>query len=179
MSTVEKMNPLYKTALCTNWANGECKYGKKCNFAHGQAELRRREAPKPTTKENPLYKTALCANFAEGKCKFGDRCNFAHGEAELRRQPRKVEMPKPEPVPEIKKESFVFEEEDFPILADTVEKAPKFAMSFKEALMCDEEDLVVEEDEDVDAWNPSKMNVWADEFVPQSKMNPLAPEFVF
>jgi hypothetical protein len=30
-----------KTKLCMGWANGECRFGEKCNFAHGEHELRR------------------------------------------------------------------------------------------------------------------------------------------
>ena len=31
----------YKTELCTTFVdNGKCKYGKRCLFAHGEAELR-------------------------------------------------------------------------------------------------------------------------------------------
>ena len=37
----------FKTILCNNFKNGECKFGKSCCFAHGQRELR---------------------------CRFGDRC---------------------------------------------------------------------------------------------------------
>merc|ERR1711865_489668 len=29
-----------KTKLCMRWANGECRFGDKCNFAHGENELR-------------------------------------------------------------------------------------------------------------------------------------------
>eukprot|EP00966_Prymnesium_polylepis_P222362 5144756-Prymnesium_polylepis.1 len=36
----------YKTVLCHNWeANGVCQYGARCNFAHGQHELRPAPAP--------------------------------------------------------------------------------------------------------------------------------------
>lgn len=42
----------YKTVLCATWAsNGECPYGRKCQFAHGKEELRVRNpeaaAPAP------------------------------------------------------------------------------------------------------------------------------------
>merc|ERR1719149_536016 len=36
-------DPRYKTVLCKNFvAAGKCPYGKKCQFAHGQNELRER-----------------------------------------------------------------------------------------------------------------------------------------
>ncbi|KAJ1932268.1 hypothetical protein EC988_009514, partial [Linderina pennispora] len=35
-------NPLYKTQMCQRFTElGECPYGEKCQFAHGQAELRK------------------------------------------------------------------------------------------------------------------------------------------
>ena len=30
----------YKTAICRNWLTGQCDFGSRCFFAHGQAELR-------------------------------------------------------------------------------------------------------------------------------------------
>ena len=36
-----KDNPRYKTQLCSHWINtGECRYGSRCVFAHGETELR-------------------------------------------------------------------------------------------------------------------------------------------
>ena len=32
--------PVYKTELCTYFPLGECRYGERCLFAHGDAELR-------------------------------------------------------------------------------------------------------------------------------------------
>ncbi|KAM3714041.1 hypothetical protein ACJW31_01G301500 [Castanea mollissima] len=32
--------PYLKTKLCNSWERGQCHYGDKCHFAHGQAELR-------------------------------------------------------------------------------------------------------------------------------------------
>ncbi|KAI8472248.1 MAG: hypothetical protein J3K34DRAFT_451520 [Monoraphidium minutum] len=29
-----------KTKLCQRWANGDCRFGDRCNFAHGEHELR-------------------------------------------------------------------------------------------------------------------------------------------
>lgn len=29
-----------KTRLCTRWLEGECRFGDRCNFAHGETELR-------------------------------------------------------------------------------------------------------------------------------------------
>ena len=32
-------NPNYKTAICTNFIYGKCKYGDRCVFAHGENDL--------------------------------------------------------------------------------------------------------------------------------------------
>lgn len=50
-----------------------CPYGDKCNFAHGQNELKSRSFT------HPNYKTVRCRNFyMEGYCCFGARCQFIH-----------------------------------------------------------------------------------------------------
>jgi len=50
-----------------------CKYGDKCQFAHGQEELR----PLP---RHPKYKTEPCRSFhSTGVCPYGPRCHFIHG----------------------------------------------------------------------------------------------------
>ncbi|KAG4300670.1 hypothetical protein PCK1_003099 [Pneumocystis canis] len=64
---------LYKTELCRNWEeNGECRYGLKCQFAHGHSELR-------SLLRHPKYKTSPCKTFTEiGSCPYGQRCCFSH-----------------------------------------------------------------------------------------------------
>ena len=38
-----KYPKVYKTILCKSWVQfGKCNYGKRCQFAHGLGELRRR-----------------------------------------------------------------------------------------------------------------------------------------
>lgn len=65
----------YKTELCRPFEEfGECKYGEKCQFAHGMAELR-------SLARHPKYKTELCRTFhTSGYCPYGMRCHFVHGE---------------------------------------------------------------------------------------------------
>ncbi|ORX72279.1 hypothetical protein DL89DRAFT_216496, partial [Linderina pennispora] len=65
---------LYKTKMCDKYQrDGECPYGIKCVFAHGEHELRSREPA------NPLYKTQMCQRFTElGECPYGEKCQFAH-----------------------------------------------------------------------------------------------------
>ncbi|PRW33819.1 Ankyrin repeat domain-containing 13C isoform B [Chlorella sorokiniana] len=66
-------NPLYKTELCRSWEEtGSCRYGAKCQFAHGREELR------PVVR-HPKYKTEVCRTFAQsGTCPYGTRCRFIH-----------------------------------------------------------------------------------------------------
>jgi hypothetical protein len=70
---------LYKTELCRSWVESACcKYGSKCQFAHGQHELR------PVIR-HPKYKTEICKTFhTNGTCPYGKRCRFVHNAAELR-----------------------------------------------------------------------------------------------
>lgn len=63
----------YKTELCRTFREtGRCKYGAKCQFAHGPGELR-------ALARHPKYKTELCHKFYRlGQCPYGARCNFIH-----------------------------------------------------------------------------------------------------
>lgn len=64
---------LYKTELCRSWTEtGACRYGNKCQFAHGKDELR-------TIMRHPKYKTEICKTFhTQGTCPYGTRCRFIH-----------------------------------------------------------------------------------------------------
>ena len=66
----------YKTELCRSFAEtGHCRYGVKCQFAHGADELR------PLAR-HPRYRTELCHSFhVTGFCPYGSRCNFIHSDA--------------------------------------------------------------------------------------------------
>ncbi|XP_066518531.1 mRNA decay activator protein ZFP36 [Hoplias malabaricus] len=73
----------YKTELCRSYQeHGSCKYGVKCQFAHGENELR-------GLYRHPKYKTEACRTFYKfGYCPYGTRCHFIHEEklAERRAQ---------------------------------------------------------------------------------------------
>lgn len=63
---------------------GECKYGEKCQFAHGAQELR-------NLQRHPKYKTELCRTFhSSGFCPYGPRCHFVHNVEEARNHNRAV-----------------------------------------------------------------------------------------
>jgi butyrate response factor 1 len=73
---------LFKTELCQSWIEtGACRYGPKCQFAHGKDELR------PVIR-HPKYKTEICKTFStSGQCPYGKRCRFVHQLTELRADP--------------------------------------------------------------------------------------------
>ncbi|XP_075940126.1 mRNA decay activator protein ZFP36L1b isoform X1 [Anarhichas minor] len=84
----------YKTELCRPFEeNGTCKYGDKCQFAHGMHELR-------SLSRHPKYKTELCHTFHTiGFCPYGPRCHFIHNAEERRGPPplstiNKMERPR-------------------------------------------------------------------------------------
>eukprot|EP01087_Luapelamoeba_hula_P001624 TRINITY_DN1133_c0_g1_i1.p1 TRINITY_DN1133_c0_g1~~TRINITY_DN1133_c0_g1_i1.p1 ORF type:complete len:409 (-),score=70.55 TRINITY_DN1133_c0_g1_i1:211-1437(-) len=64
---------LYKTELCRSFVEtGVCRYGSKCQFAHGMPELR------PVLR-HPKYKTEVCKTYhLVGTCPYGTRCRFIH-----------------------------------------------------------------------------------------------------
>lgn len=78
---------LYKTELCRSWKEfGTCRYGHKCQFAHGEHELR-------LIMRHPRYKTEPCKTYsAYGFCPYGNRCRFIHPEVSIPRQ-RSNSMP--------------------------------------------------------------------------------------
>lgn len=66
---------LYKTEHCASFMKmGVCPYGNKCQFAHGESELKRVERPSN-------WRSKPCANWTRyGSCRYGKRCCFKHGE---------------------------------------------------------------------------------------------------
>ncbi|KAL8185318.1 UNVERIFIED_CONTAM: hypothetical protein K2H54_045791 [Gekko kuhli] len=86
----------YKTELCRPFEeSGACKYGEKCQFAHGYHELR-------SLTRHPKYKTELCRTFHTiGFCPYGPRCHFIHNADERRPAPANgnANPPPPQPPP--------------------------------------------------------------------------------
>ncbi|KAL3142409.1 hypothetical protein ABBQ38_002744 [Trebouxia sp. C0009 RCD-2024] len=68
---------LYKTEMCRGWeASGRCRYGSRCQFAHGAQELQ-------PVQRHPKYKTEICRVYAQtGLCRYGKRCRFIHPETD-------------------------------------------------------------------------------------------------
>ena len=93
-------NPRYKTSLCKHYGTPQgCSYGEKCQFAHGNQELRLNNnqmtymippgtpglAGNKTTNSMLNYKIVKCKNWEKDKtCKYGAHCTFAHGDSDLR-----------------------------------------------------------------------------------------------
>jgi butyrate response factor 1 len=63
----------YKCEMCRSWSEtGTCRYGPRCQFAHGAEELRPRQRGRN-------YKTKACRSWEEtGACPYGKRCQFLH-----------------------------------------------------------------------------------------------------
>jgi len=68
---------LYKTELCRSFSErGVCRYGNKCQFAHGSHEQR-------SILRHPKYKTEVCKTWRiSGNCRYGNRCRFVHPKEE-------------------------------------------------------------------------------------------------
>ena len=79
----------YKTELCRPFLeNGFCKYGDKCQFAHGEPDLR-------CLPRHPKYKTELCRTYhTRGFCPYGMRCHFIHSVDETRKNSESAMPPK-------------------------------------------------------------------------------------
>ena len=88
-------NSRYKTILCKHFNTPQgCSYGDKCQFAHGQNELRQidnKMIQNPMNRINNNQKNALnykivkCKNWEKDRtCKYGVHCTFAHGDEEVR-----------------------------------------------------------------------------------------------
>lgn len=67
------MGSRYKTEMCRQYIEKiKCAYGDKCQFAHGEQDLR------PVFR-HPKYKTEPCRSFnSAGYCPYGQRCHFVH-----------------------------------------------------------------------------------------------------
>ncbi|KAF7998584.1 hypothetical protein HCN44_010992 [Aphidius gifuensis] len=83
--SVSEPTSRYKTELCRPFEeSGACKYGDKCQFAHGYNELR-------NLTRHPKYKTELCRTFHTiALCPYGARCHFIHNFEEARIHNQKV-----------------------------------------------------------------------------------------
>lgn len=86
----------YKTEMCRPFQeHGVCKYGEKCQFAHGTDELR-------SVNRHPKYKTDMCRTYhSVGFCPYGPRCHFIHALDELRPAPTTPEKKGATPIKQL------------------------------------------------------------------------------
>ncbi|TST73061.1 mRNA decay activator protein ZFP36L1 [Bagarius yarrelli] len=89
-AAVSAVSARYKTELCRTYEeSGACKYGSKCQFAHGAEELR-------GLSRHPKYKTEPCRTFhTVGFCPYGARCHFIHNADEQQQQHRQATRERP------------------------------------------------------------------------------------
>ena len=72
----------YKTEMCKNWIEiGTCRYGKKCQFAHGSVDKVDLNLPCSAIGSggSNKYKSKECVGFFTNIwCPYGTRCLFKH-----------------------------------------------------------------------------------------------------
>ncbi|KAL6964317.1 hypothetical protein U1Q18_035373 [Sarracenia purpurea var. burkii] len=68
-------NSFYKTEICRSWEDSShCRYGSKCQFAHGKEEVRPSRFPNKNKTE-----PQTCKSYSSsGSCSYGAKCRFAH-----------------------------------------------------------------------------------------------------
>lgn len=100
---VQPVSTRYKTELCRTYEeSGTCKYGTKCQFAHGMEELR-------GLNRHPKYKTEPCRTFHTiGFCPYGARCHFIHNADEQHSQQENVRQQKSRERPQLLRQSVSF-----------------------------------------------------------------------
>jgi hypothetical protein len=70
-----------KTALCKNYMNGNCRFGNRCNFAHGQEDLKKRNR-------------GPCWFYNNGGCsKSAELCTYEHIEVKGVKKPLPIQRP--------------------------------------------------------------------------------------
>ncbi|XP_072551270.1 mRNA decay activator protein ZFP36L1 [Salminus brasiliensis] len=103
LATTPPVSTRYKTELCRTYEeSGTCKYGAKCQFAHGMEELR-------GLNRHPKYKTEPCRTFHTiGFCPYGARCHFIHNADEQHIQQESVRQQKSRERPQLLRQSVSF-----------------------------------------------------------------------
>ena len=78
---LSKNTKKYKREMCKNWTEvGFCRYGHKCQYAHGHEELAEIDRiTEAQARLNEKYKSQNCRQFYREKlCPYGKRCHFRH-----------------------------------------------------------------------------------------------------
>ena len=73
--------PVFKTALCKFFEQGNCTNGDSCTYAHGVEELQ------------PLYKAKLCNFFLQGVCTRGVNAVPQAWHVAVKKTPRNAHWP--------------------------------------------------------------------------------------
>ncbi|KAL7205942.1 hypothetical protein ACSBR2_018791 [Camellia fascicularis] len=68
-------NSFFKTEICRSWEDfSHCRYGSKCQFAHGKEEVRPSRFPIKNKSE-----AQTCKSYSSsGSCSYGAKCRFVH-----------------------------------------------------------------------------------------------------
>lgn len=100
--------------ICKHFETAKgCSFGDKCQFAHGQADLRGSNGMMAPMGMNPSsvieqkkgpnpqnYKIVKCKYWEkEGTCRYGSLCTFAHGDKEMRTKSQNINYNTTEPNP--------------------------------------------------------------------------------
>ncbi|KAG9264849.1 mRNA decay activator protein ZFP36L1-like isoform X1 [Astyanax mexicanus] len=177
LSAAATASSRYKTELCRTFSErGVCKYGSKCQFAHGHDELR-------GINRHPKYKTEPCRTFHSiGFCPYGIRCHFVHNNEDDLRQTPPPTRPQPQvsaPTtqrPPLLKQSFSFA--GFPSTFQPLEpplaqsssffRTPSFSTALPPApnLISDLLNLAFPELDTGSCTSPSTDQAWDAQFLP-------------
>ncbi|KAI1700580.1 zinc finger c-x8-C-x5-C-x3-H type (and similar) domain-containing protein [Ditylenchus destructor] len=103
---LSRFEQTFKTVMCQSWLETlTCRFGDRCKFAHGVAELRHVDRL-PSLASNPKYKTRLCVKYVKkGICPYGHRCLFIHpnstaGDTDASKNSDRILSPESEMSPE-------------------------------------------------------------------------------
>lgn len=116
---INKNNSI-KTKICINWREGKCKYNNKCNFAHGENDMKKQECLNGIKcyNENCIYNHPKQWNAFDNKREcifcldgFCDKSNLKYKHL-FDKENKKINNDENVKIPKINN----FDEKDFPLL---------------------------------------------------------------